>query len=455
MSQQLISTKDITGRKVWIEKPKKKDPDATKKMGKVRACVFHPKDKRCVGFIVKRPDLALMFHRKDLFVAYNGYDEVGGTIVVRDDPAATDKGACKALGVNWDECVLWVGLPVMCQDGTEFGLVGAISYDAKTGAIDSLEVTQGATTNALLGVRRVPVGLVRGFRRGMGAELVMSGDEGEDVVRGAILVDDEVKNLPVEGGFAEKAGEATAVVGDKAHRAMESAKPKVDEAKAVAGEAATKGAYATGRQIKRASHMFSDFKEEFDKASGKKPADAPVRAVEAARDPSSASVAAAASVGAAADAAGASADAGAAGAEGVPNDTVTLSSLSCSSSAITSDAEDEDVEYVFVDEDGCEVVFVDEDGNVITDPDAIGEDFDCEDDVVIEAGKPESGASGASSASRASAVRTSAASGAPTARTSHASGGTEGAAAAVGSHLKKAGGMFSAFKEEFDKASRE
>lgn len=445
MSQQLISTKDITGRKVWIEKPKKKDPDATKKMGKVRACVFHPKDKRCVGFIVKRPDLALMFHRKDLFVAYNGYDEVDGAIVVRDDPTATDKGACKALGVNWDECVLWVGLPVMCQDGTEFGLVGAISYDAKTGVIDSLEVTQGATANALLGVRRVPVGLVRGFRRGMGAELAMSGDEGEDVVRGAILVDDEVKNLPVEGGFAEKAGEATAVVGDKAHRAMESAKPKVDEAKAVAGEAATKGAYATGRQIKRASHMFSDFKEEFDKASGKKPADAPARAVEAARGPSSASAAAE----------NTDAVAAMSGGEGAPNDTVTLSSRSCSSSAITSDAEDEDVEYVFVDEEGCEVVFVDEDGNVITDPDAIGEDFDCEDDVVIEAGKPEPGASGTPSASCASAARTSAALGAPTARTSAASGGTEGAAAAVGSHLKKAGGMFSAFKEEFDKASRE
>ncbi|MDO4289985.1 MAG: PRC-barrel domain protein [Eggerthellaceae bacterium] len=424
MSQQLICTKDLVGTKVWIEKPKKKDPDATKKMGKVRACVFHPKDKRCVGFIVKRPDLALMFHRKDLFVAYNGYDMVDGSIVVRDAPEATDKGACKALGVNWDECVLWVGLPVMCQDGTEFGLVGSITYDAKTGAIVTLDVTQGATANALLGVRHVPVDLIRGFRYGMGAELVVSDQQDEEnAVRGAILVDDAVKKLSVEGGLAEKAGEATAVASDKVHRAADAAKPKVDEAKAVAGAAATKGAYATGRQLKRASHMFSDFKDEFDRASGKD----------------------AGSKDAGANSANGTAQIAHAG-EG--NDSVTLSSSSgepaevtsnepaeSRSAAAPSESTEAEVEYVFVDEDGNEVVYVDEDGNPITDPMLIDEDFEFEEDVVIEAGKP-SGAKEAGSKVGTAAT-------------------AEGAAQAVGTHLKKAGGMFAAFKEEYDKARNE
>ncbi|WP_172136958.1 hypothetical protein, partial [Adlercreutzia sp. ZJ473] len=360
MTQRLICTKDLVGMRVWIEKPKKKDPDAAKKMGKVRACVFHPQEKRCVGFIVKRPDLALMFRRKDLFVAYNGYELLDGAVLVHDDPAATDKGACNALGVNWDECVLWVGLPVMCQDGTAFGLVGSITYDADTGAIVTLDVTQGATANALLGMRHVPADLIRGFRYGMGAELSVSDQEGgEDVVRGAILVDDAVKSLPVEGGLAEKAGEATAVAGDKARAAVDAAKPKIDEAKAAAGEAATKGAYATGRQLKRATHMFSDFKDEFARASGK------------------------------------------AGAPGEDDETVSLSSSSGEVAAIASKA-DEDVDYVFVDEDGNEVVFVDEDGNVISDPSLIDEEFDFADDVVIEAGKP-AGAGAAAAGSRASA----------------------------------------------------
>ena len=418
MSQQLICTKDLVGTKVWIEKPKKKDPDATKKMGKVRACVFHPKDKRCVGFIVKRPDLALMFHRKDLFVAYNGYDMVDGALVVRDAPEATDKGACKALGVNWDECVLWVGLPVMCQDGTDFGLVGSITYDAKTGAIVTLDVTQGATANALLGVRHVPVDLIRGFRYGMGAELMVSDQqEEEDAGRGAILVDDAVKELPVEGGLAEKAGAGVAVAGDKMHRAADAAKPKVDEAKAVAGAAATKGAYATGRQLKRASHMFSDFKDEFDRASGAKSANGSNGAVQISR-------------------------------AGGSHDNVTLSSPSCEPAGVTSSTPaksgsaavtsskpaEAEVEYVFVDEDGNEVVYVDESGNPITDPTLIDEDFELEEDVVIEAGKPTGEQEAGSTTSSATA---------------------EGAAQAVGTHLKKAGGMFAAFKEEYDKARNE
>ncbi|WP_165047227.1 MULTISPECIES: PRC-barrel domain protein [unclassified Adlercreutzia] len=400
MTQRLICTKDLVGMRVWIEKPKKKDPDAAKRMGKVRACVFHPQEKRCVGFIVKRPDLALMFRRKDLFVAYNGYELLDGAILVHDDPSATDKGACNALGVDWDECVLWVGLPVMCQDGTAFGLVGSITYDADTGAIVTLDVTQGATANALLGMRHVPASLIRGFRYGMGAELSVSDQEaGEDVVRGAILVDDAVKDLPVEGGLAEKAGEATAVAGDKARAAVDAAKPKIDEAKAAAGEAATKGAYATGRQLKRATHMFSDFKDEFARASGKARAS------------------------------------GASGELGEPDESASLPSSSREAAAAASKA-DEDVEYVFVDEDGNEVVFVDEDGNVISDPSLLGEAFDFADDVVIEAGKPPRASAAAAAGSRASA-------------------GAEGAVQAVGSHLRKAGGMFSAFKEEYDKARKE
>lgn len=429
MTQQLMQTKDLVGLKVWMEKPKKKDPDATKKMGKVRACVFHPKDKRCVGFIVKRPDLALMFHRKDLFVAYNGYDIVDGAIVVSDDPAATDKGACTALGINWDDCVLWVGLPVMCQDGTEFGLVGSVTYDATTGDIVTLDVTQGATANALLGVRHVPADLIRGFRYGMGAELAVA-DQEMDSVRGAILVDDAVKELPVEGGFAEKAGEATAVVGDKAHRAVEAAKPKAKEAAAVAGEAATKGAYATGKQIKRASRMFSDFKEEYDKASGK------------VKETSTLSSSSLDSARVASDVEG---DAGTAGAA------CSAGAVAAGSSADRGDGVD--VEYVFLDEDGNEIIYVDEDGNVITDPDLIDEEFEDDEDVVIEAGAVCAGASGNASGGRASRVAASAGSAGGTAAA--ASKTAEGAARAVGSQLKKAGGMFSAFKEEYDKARKE
>ena len=332
----------------------------------------------------------------------NGYDVVDGNIVVRDDPAATDKGACKALGINWDDCVLWVGLPVMCQDGTSFGIVGSVLFDAETGVIDSLMVSQGATANTLLGVRRVPLSMMRGFRRGMGAALT-GGSVDDEAELGAILVDDAVRDLPVEGGVAEKAGQATAIVGDKAHKAIDKMKPKASEAAAAAGEAVNKGAYATGRQLKRASGMFSAFKEEYDKARhGDGADDQPEQPEQLEQGQQNRSASAELS------------------------DDASASAVSASQPA------DEDVEYVFIDEDGNEVVFVDEDGNVITDPDLIDAEFE----------DAEDGAQAASAAQAAGG-----ASGAKKTR-------SDGTSQAVGDHLKKAGGMFSAFKEEYDKARR-
>ena len=182
-----------------------------------------------------------MFHRKDLFVAYNGYDLVDWrhrrARCARGDRQGRVQGARRELGRMRADG--W-GCP-SCARTERSSAFGSISYDAKTGAIVSLDVTQGATANTLLGQRHIPVSMIKGFRYGIGADLVFTNDEEEDAVRGAILVDDAVKELVVEGGLAERVGEATAVVADKAHHAVESVKPKVSEAAAVAGEAVNKG----------------------------------------------------------------------------------------------------------------------------------------------------------------------------------------------------------------------
>ena len=100
MANKLTTTDELTGVRVIGGKK------GTKRIGKVRRFVFHPKEKRVVGFVVKRPDLLWMFRRKDLFVAVSGYEIEDGRIVVSNDPAATNRAACKALGVDWDACVL-------------------------------------------------------------------------------------------------------------------------------------------------------------------------------------------------------------------------------------------------------------------------------------------------------------------------------------------------------------
>ncbi len=280
MANKLTTTDELTGVRVIGGKK------GTKRIGKVRRFVFHPKEKRIVGFVVKRPDLLWMFRRKDLFVAVSGYEIEDGRIVVSNDPAATNRAACKALGVDWDACVLWVGLPVMTEDGDALGVVGSVTFDRKTGVVDSVTTDSGATANALLGKREIPANLVKGFRRGMGAALAQTGAEGEEseeVVLGAILVAEEARDIAVEGGLAEKAGEATAVVVDKAHTAVDKAKPVASAAAKKTGEVVNKGAYATGKQIAATKGMFSGFKEEYDKARGPKPSQE--KALEKAAEP--------------------------------------------------------------------------------------------------------------------------------------------------------------------------
>ncbi len=268
--EPLLTTADLVGKRVYRPKSSSKNPDGVHKLGRVRACVFHPSDKRFVGILVRRPDAALMFKRKDVFVARGSFQIQGKNILIASDPTATDKAACKALGIRWDDCVLWQGMPVMTQTGKELGRVGEVSFSPESGLIRSVTISTGATANALLGKRVIPSDMIIGFRRGMGVDLMT--DEGiQEGDPGAILVDERASEVKQSGGFAEKAGSASAVAVHKTKEAYAKVKPvateKVGKAADVAGSALEKGAYALGHQLGKTKGMFASFKEEFDKAS--------------------------------------------------------------------------------------------------------------------------------------------------------------------------------------------
>lgn len=262
MAQNLITTDELRGVRVMGGKK------GTKRIGKVRRFVFHPRERRVVGFIVKRPDLLWMFHRKDMFVSLQGYDVVDGRIVVRDNSEATDRGACKALGIDWNSCILWEGLPLMTESGEVLGAVGTVTFDARSGAIDSVKTDSGLTSNTLLGTRLIPASLIKGFRRGAGVALAdtrLQGaeqDEGKTQL-GAILVADAAAELSSEGSVAETAGKATAVAADKVNRTV---KPAVKTAAKKTGTAINKGAKVTGKRIGETTKAFAAFKEEYNKA---------------------------------------------------------------------------------------------------------------------------------------------------------------------------------------------
>lgn len=269
MASNLMTNDELRGVRVLGGK------NGTSHIGKVRRLVFHPRERRVVGFIVKRPDLALMFHRKDLFVSINGFDIVDGRVVVRQTSDATDKGACKALGIDWDTCVMWEGLPLMTESGETLGMVGTVTFDRATGAISTVTADAGAAANTLLGTRVIPASYIKGFRRGIGVALVQQDEAGaeqdeDEIELGAILVSDEAMKLVAEGSVAEKAGAATAVAVNKVNTTV---KPAVANAAKATTQAVGKGVRAVGKRAEETKDAFSGFKEEYDKARGAKGSD--------------------------------------------------------------------------------------------------------------------------------------------------------------------------------------
>lgn len=262
--KKMVTSRDMCKMRVFGGKRR------TKRIGKVKSCVFHPSEKRCVGFMVKRPDLLWMFHRKDMFVALDGFDLVDGRIAVKDEGDMRGPAACRRMGIDWDRCVLWEGMPLMTLDGTTIGCVGNITFSLRSGEIESVEASNGATAKYLLGTLEIPVDYIKGFKRGMGVDLVVKDDSREageeEQFKGAILVSDDVWELSPEGGWAESAGEFTAKARARMHEAAEKAKPKVQEVTHAAGEAINEGAYAVGQQVAASKGMFASFKEEYEKA---------------------------------------------------------------------------------------------------------------------------------------------------------------------------------------------
>ena len=241
-----------------------------KRIGKVRDCVFHPSERRCIGLTVRRPDFLWMFHRADWFIPLGGFDLVDGRIVIKPGVQTNGAAACRKMGIDWDSCIIWDGMPLMTDDEQFLGRVGYINLDLDTGQIESVQASNGYTAQYFLGELNVPARMIRGFKKGIGDALSIkqdSRDLGEEYqFRGAIMVSDEVWELEPEGGWAAAAGEMTAKAKAKAKEIGAKAEEKVDAAAHVASESVQQGAYLTGKQIASTQGMFSSFKEEYQAA---------------------------------------------------------------------------------------------------------------------------------------------------------------------------------------------
>ncbi len=235
----MLTTQEVLGLRVL------KNEKSSAKLGKIYKTVFSPDGKYVVGFIVKRPDVALMIKRDDVFLALDSVDEKDGKFYPTKGRDSFDQRAIERLGLDWDKCIIWEGMDVKSESGEIIGRVGSMTFNTQSGKVHAMTVNDGASSKAVIGLIEIPASMLLGYSDGF------------------LTVTDEALSIEASGGVAAKAGEAFA----KATKNITVAQEKGRQAAKKADKAAQKGGYALGKQLKRSQGMFSNFKKEFDKAS--------------------------------------------------------------------------------------------------------------------------------------------------------------------------------------------
>ena len=83
---------------------------AYSRFGRVHNVVFSPDGRRVVGIMVKRPDVVAMVAVADAFVALDALGPCDGGLRVTRGRDAYDELAQERLGLDWDRCIIWVGM---------------------------------------------------------------------------------------------------------------------------------------------------------------------------------------------------------------------------------------------------------------------------------------------------------------------------------------------------------
>ncbi len=209
-------------------------------VGKVHHAIFHPTEPVVVGFSVRRMDIAGMKRRRDLFVALDSMMWSDGIVLASRDRDAWGSRACSRMGIDYDLCIIWEGMPALTETGESLGIVSDVEFDELTGDVVSISTSEGAVSRFLVGDSEHRTKTLIGF-------------DGQAMVFRAAAA----KDAP-SGGAAAKAGAATA-------RAVADAKEKLKPVTHETGEAFQRGAYRFGELLGRTKGMFKAFKEEYDR----------------------------------------------------------------------------------------------------------------------------------------------------------------------------------------------
>lgn len=175
-------------------------------LGTVTRVLCDPEQAVVVGFEVQPPNVAYVVSRKPRYLALAGASVSSEAITFEDPKAWGGERAEKSLGFEWDRTVIWVGMPVGPPEGEPFGYVRDASFDAQTGVISQILVSDGLTSDVAVGTREFD-----------GAHV--------DRFDGSVIRMSTAADAEFSGGFARTAGTGAAVakvvVGDAAKKAAE------------------------------------------------------------------------------------------------------------------------------------------------------------------------------------------------------------------------------------------
>lgn len=297
------------------------------KLGRIHNVVFAPFKKgqssQVVGVMVQKPDIAGMIKQEDAFVTLESLETIEQGLFVKEPEKNIDKAAIKRLNLDFDNCILWHGMEARTKSGKSLGYVSGAEFDQFTGVVSAFLVGDGAGSEALVGSFAIKPEWLLGYSNGA---MVLSDEAADAQLTGGLAA----KAGEGYAVAAAKASEATAKAGKavaeatekgafalgktlaKAKHAIEDAtepdaeddseRPapvaaedvrleqpapeKQDTADAATTDktaasksadksaskpssqaAANKAAKGFGMQLGRMGKMFSDFKDEFDKAS--------------------------------------------------------------------------------------------------------------------------------------------------------------------------------------------
>jgi sporulation protein YlmC with PRC-barrel domain len=196
-----------------------------------------------------------MFKRKDRFLAHDAFKIEDGRVVATIDRDSWDGLACKRLGINWDECLILEGMPVVTSTGEKLGAINSVEFDKHTRKALELKVTEGAASQAIIGSSDIPIDLIIGYKDG------------------SIVAEPPAAKIKAEGGLAAKAGEqaaiATHAIKEKTKNVREAASTIGKKAGKSAGKAVDSGSKALGKQLGKTKGMFKAFKDEYKKEASK------------------------------------------------------------------------------------------------------------------------------------------------------------------------------------------